>query len=178
MSTSSAEKRVPVENGDVCEGYRWTQTLQDVTLHVDVPEGTVAKALDVVITASRIKVGLKGSTPILEGQLHKTVHSDDSFWSLVDRKSVQVTLQKVKDMEWWPRLIVGGPEIDVSKVEPENSKIQDLDGETQKTVLKMMENQRRKAAGLPSVEDEQKQDMLKKFMASHPEMDFSQAKIN
>uniref|UniRef100_A0A7N2MHF1 CS domain-containing protein n=1 Tax=Quercus lobata TaxID=97700 RepID=A0A7N2MHF1_QUELO len=152
--SKSDSKRVPnVGNGLDLENYSWTQTLEEVTLNVPVPTGTKSRSVVCEIKKNHLKVGLKGQPPIIDGELFRPVKPDDCYWS------------------------IGDPEIDTQKVEPESSKLSDLDPETRQTVEKMMFDQRQKTMGLPSSDELQKQEILKKFMAEHPEMDFSRAKL-
>mmetsp|Transcript_39499 Transcript_39499/g.65505 ORF Transcript_39499/g.65505 Transcript_39499/m.65505 type:complete len:324 (+) Transcript_39499:71-1042(+) len=172
----------PINNGGVCDNYRWTQTLQDLQVIVPVPKGTKAKFIDVQMLKKKLKVQVKGMSPIIDGELHQAIKMEDSTWSVEDNpkednRLVTLSMSKVNQMEWWKCVVVGDPEINTQKVEPENSKLSDLDGETRQTVEKMMYDQRQKANGLPTSEEESKQSMLKKFMEQHPEMDFSKAKV-
>ncbi|KAF0717570.1 hypothetical protein AaE_010830 [Aphanomyces astaci] len=160
----------PLEgNGGKTEHYVWTQTLQEAQVTIPVL---------VDLRSTTLKAGLKGQPLLVDGTLHKKIKVEDSFWTLEDNNRICLYLQKENQMEWWKSIIVGHDEIDTKKVQPENSKLSDLDGETRQTVEKMMFDQRQKQMGLPTSEEMGKQDILNKFMKAHPEMDFSKAKIN
>lgn len=122
------------------------------------------------IKSNSLKVGLKNQPPIIEGEYFKTIKVDESYWSLEDQKEISILLTKQNKSDWWKSLFKGGQEIDTQKVEPEPSKLSDLDTETRAAVEKMMFDQRQKQMGLPSSEEIKNQDLLKKFMEQNPDM--------
>ncbi|KAG5483303.1 hypothetical protein LSCM1_04845 [Leishmania martiniquensis] len=165
-------------NGFAYEKYIFSQSLQEAEVRVPLPAANVkGKQVSVVITSGHLSVGMKGQPSIVDGDLYAPVRAEECMWTIEDGKTVVVTLFKSNAMEWWKTIFQGDPEIDLQKVMPENSKLDDLDSDTRQTVEKMMYDQRQKMMGKPTSDEQKKHEMLRKFMEAHPEMDFSQAKF-
>ncbi|KAF5618963.1 nudC [Fusarium tjaetaba] len=161
--------------------YKWTQTISELDVTFNVPGNLKSRDLVITIKKQSLQAGIKGQDPIIQGDLPHAVHVDDSTWTLSTNsdgtKTVEIHLDKVNKMEWWAHVVTSAPKIDVTKIQPDNSKLSDLDGETRGMVEKMMFDQQQKEKGLPSSDEQKKADILKKFQEQHPEMDFSKAKI-
>lgn len=120
-----------------------------------------SKDVNVVITKKSIKVALKGQTPIIDGVLNAEIKLEDSLWT-IEKNTVVITFEKINQMSWWDRLIESDKQISTRKINPEPSKLSDLDGETRGLVEKMMYDQRQKQMGLPTSDEKQKQDVMQK----------------
>ncbi|KDQ30849.1 hypothetical protein PLEOSDRAFT_1036712, partial [Pleurotus ostreatus PC15] len=162
--------------------YTWTQLLGELDIVVPVPKGTRARDLVVTIQKKKLKVALKGKEPIMEGELCKDIKVDESTWnirmcSLQDNELLLIHLEKSNKEQWWENVLTHHPKIDTTKIEPPNSQLSDLDGETRGMVEKMMFDNQQKQMGKPTSDELKKMEALKKFQAAHPELDFSNAKI-
>ncbi|KAJ4343727.1 hypothetical protein N0V87_000007 [Didymella glomerata] len=160
--------------------YKWDQTIKDLDITVSVESKYKGKDLEVKIGRNTLKVGIKGQAPVIDGELPHPIRVDDSTWTLsttATGKDIEIHLDKVNQMEWWAHVVTSAPKIDTSKIQPENSKLGDLDGETRGMVEKMMFDQRQKEAGLPTSDEQKKLDILEQFKKQHPEMDFSNVKM-
>jgi hypothetical protein len=145
----------PVGNGGTVPGkYVWTQTLAEVMVTIPVPQNTRGRDLQVDIGRSHLKVLRRGNEKqvLVDADLTKSIVMDDSFWTVEDGNRLVINLQKQNQMEWWDSVCKGDPTIDVRKINPENSSLSDLDGETRKTVEKMMvrEKESSKLTGVAS----------------------------
>lgn len=155
--------------------YEWSQTLKDVTVSLPLPEGCAKRGVAVTFRPDRLRVVLKGTT-VVDGALHRRIKVEDSTWYLEDGK-LRLDMVKAKGDEWWKQVCEGDPEIDTTKLKPEDSHLSDLDGDTRAVVEKMMFDQRQKQMGLPTSEEQKQQDIIAKLQAANPNMDFSGAKF-
>uniref|UniRef100_A0A0D9VKY5 CS domain-containing protein n=1 Tax=Leersia perrieri TaxID=77586 RepID=A0A0D9VKY5_9ORYZ len=71
------------ENGLDLEKYSWTQQLPEVNITVPVPQGTKSTLVICEIMKNHLKVGLKGYSCIIDGELYQPVTVAECFWTIV-----------------------------------------------------------------------------------------------
>ena len=116
------------------ELFKWDQTLKDVELQF--PNLENPKQFKVEFKRNYLKI-YSPSKVLMDGELFGPIKLEESFWT-IDKNTLVIQLEKVNKQEWWSFVVEGaGNQIDTTKIEPENSKLSDLDGETRSMVEKM-----------------------------------------
>jgi len=144
-------KQIPVGNGGSTNRYEWTQTLNEVSVVMGLPENVKAKDLTVEIQPSSVSIRLKkDNTALLEGNLINKVRVDESTWSL-EGSALLLTLDKAVKT-WWKTVIEGDEEIDTDLVDS-TRKISEYDEATQGAIRKIIFDQNQQRLGLPTSDE-------------------------
>jgi len=162
-------KQIPIGNGGSTSRYVWTQTLDEVTVHIPLPEGIRAKDLDVDIGSSSISIRQKGGgssssgsdalLPPIVGTLFGRIRPSESTWTLETTTSPGQSTQQITTLQlildkaiktWWETVISGdNPVIDTTMVDSTRH-IATYDEETQAEIRRIMFDQRQERLGLPT----------------------------
>ncbi|CAM9614243.1 unnamed protein product [Chrysoparadoxa australica] len=103
--------------------YEWEQSLQEINIYIQVPEGVTSKMIDCRISSHELNLGLKGNPPFLKEQTGGAVNVGESFW-LMDGGELTINLQKLVRGETWSSALQGrGAEVDPATKEEMKKKI-------------------------------------------------------
>ena len=63
----------PLGNGGKTDKYVWTQTLNEVVINIPVPADTRSKMVQISFGQKKIKIGIKGQPPIIDGEFPERI---------------------------------------------------------------------------------------------------------
>ena len=146
--------QIPVGNGGSTKDYKWTQTIQEITIAMPLPSNpdTRAKDLNVQIKQSAIEVNHKLlDKSLLNGEFIDKIRVDESTWS-IESNLILITLEKV-DKRWWNRVLEEDTESIAVSLVDKTHKISDYDEATQGMARRILFDQRQERLGLPSSDE-------------------------
>ena len=82
-------------NGADLDKYTWTQTLEELEVRLPLPMALRSRDLIIDIQKKRLKVQVKGQTPIVDDEMPYEVKQEDSTWVMEDKRTVVLTIEKI-----------------------------------------------------------------------------------
>eukprot|EP00919_Chromeraceae_sp_WS-2016_P052332 GHVR01124203.1.p1 GENE.GHVR01124203.1~~GHVR01124203.1.p1 ORF type:complete len:111 (+),score=11.22 GHVR01124203.1:461-793(+) len=110
-------------------------------MYIYLDEAITKKNVKLNITFDKLFMSING-TAFIDGKWKERINSEESFWTIetgeiedYKGKYLHINVEKWKNQSsWWSTPIQGDVEINTQKINPEPSKLSDLDGETRSTV--------------------------------------------
>ena len=101
-----------------CGRYSWTDGTDEGTIAVSVslPPGTKKRDVVSKIRARHWMLGVRGATPIIDGDFTGVVVPDECVWTL-EKEELAMTLQKARPEEGWGSLLAGEVQLGAVEVE-------------------------------------------------------------
>jgi hypothetical protein len=109
--SSAPVRQTFTHNGRVV--YAWEQSLDEVLVVFEPPPAVPASAFAVVITPTRVTLGLKGAPPFIDEALAAACVAKESFWNL-EAAELTLTLTKARKGETWPSAFAGHGALDAA----------------------------------------------------------------
>ena len=155
--------------------------IKEITITVPVPSNIRGRDFNIKYDNNHLYCAIKGQQPIIDNDFYAPILSDTFVWTLEevrDKKVLIMTFEKANPT-WWESVEKNDTvKVDTRKVQPEASRISDIeDPELKAQVEKMMFDTRAKQMGKPTSDILQKCPQIEDFMKAHSEMDFSHAKF-
>jgi len=127
-------------NGSKTDVYVWTQTEEEIEIYIPVPEGSSKQDLKVNINPNNLKVAVKGKF-IVDDEWDHFVKADESYWTLQDKKTLLLCINKRNQNEMWSKLLKKELEINTNQSRSENSKNPNSEDNTQQLLEKLRKDQ-------------------------------------
>ncbi|ELP83920.1 nuclear movement protein nudC, putative [Entamoeba invadens IP1] len=112
-----------VQYGYTEERYKWTQTPDDVTLTITLPDANLNTKTDLKVTIKSFTFELKIKDEVyIGGELEHGINVDESTWTR-DGKTIEVIFAKGMKTHgegegcWWGCVIKGAHVIDIKRME-------------------------------------------------------------
>uniref|UniRef100_T1JKP9 CS domain-containing protein n=1 Tax=Strigamia maritima TaxID=126957 RepID=T1JKP9_STRMM len=136
-------------NGAIRDTYTWSQNIQEVDVHVQVPDDIIrGKQVKVDFSHTHLSVGIIENNEnkiLMEGDLSWKVNVENSCWTLRPGQAVHVNLEKVQE-RWWDSLLIDEPKINIRNIDASRP-MNDLADDEQAKIHELMYNQQQKQLG-------------------------------
>ncbi len=118
-------------NGAILDNYSWAQhDIKEITINIPISSDIRCRDINVISDSKEILVQIEGQEAIIKGEFFLPIKSDSFLVSIVDvndGRSINITFEKADTYKWWESIVKGDKAIDTTKINPEPSKISDIE---------------------------------------------------